>query len=177
MKNIFIGFLLIFLNFDLNIGSSKIGLIPDFIGYIVMIKGLLEMAEESPLFIKVKPLATLMAAYSGVLYLIDLVGISGSLGPLSILLGIASIAISLYISYNIVMGVKDMEEKYNTLLNGNSLKSTWAILAVFNILTFALLLIPALAIICIVVSFIAAICFLVAFNNSKNLYYDMKGWL
>lgn len=177
MKNIFIGFLLIFLNFDLNIGSSKIGLIPNFIGYMVMINGLLEMAEESPLFIKVKPLATFMAVYTGILYAADLVGISVSLGPLSILFGIVSTVISLYLSYNIVMGVKEVEEKYNTPLNGDSLKSTWTFLAVFNILAFALVLIPALTIICIVVSFIAAICFLVAFNNSKNRYYDMKGYL
>ncbi|SHI18015.1 hypothetical protein SAMN02745823_03082 [Sporobacter termitidis DSM 10068] len=177
MKKIFIGFLLIFLDFSLNLGNSRIGLIPDFIGYIVMINGLLEMAEESPLFIKVKPFATFMAVYTGIVYFIDLVGISASPGFLSIVLGIVSAVISLYISYNIIMGVKDMEEIYNTPLNGSSLKSTWTILAVFNILNFVFLLIPALAIISVIVSFIVAICFLVAFNNSKNLYYNMKSWL
>ncbi len=29
MKNVFIGFLLIFLDFNLSLGNSKIGLIPD----------------------------------------------------------------------------------------------------------------------------------------------------
>lgn len=174
MKKIFIGFLLIFLDFDLNLGNSKIGLIPDFIGYIVMINGLLEMEGESPLFIKVKSFATLMAVYTGILYFMDLVGISTASGSLSIILGITSTVISLYISWNIIMSVKDMEEKYNASLNGNSLKSTWTILAIFNILNFVFILIPALAILCIVVSFIVAICFLAAFNNSKNLYYELK---
>ena len=33
----------VFLDFDLNIGNSKIGLIPDFIGYIYMYKGAAEL--------------------------------------------------------------------------------------------------------------------------------------
>ena len=175
MKNIFIGFILIFLDFSLNIGNSKIGLIPDFVGYIVMISGLEEMARESTLFKKVKPYAAGMAVYTGVLYLLDLVGASVSLGALTYLLAFTSTAVSLYISYNIVMGVIDMEGKYNTPLNGDSLKSTWTLLAVFDVLTFVAWLIPPVAIICIIVYFIIAICFLFAFNNSKNLYYDTVG--
>lgn len=173
MKNIFIGFILIFLDFSLNIGNSQIGLIPDFVGYIVMISGLEEMAVESTLFIKVKPYVTGMALYSGLLYVLDLIGVYVTLGILSYVLALISIALSLYISYNIVMGVIDMEGKYNTILNGDSLKSTWTLLAVFNILTFVSLLIPPIALICIIVTFIIAICFLVAFNNSKNLYYKL----
>ncbi len=174
MKNIFIGFLLIFLDFNLNLGNSQIGLIPDFIGYIVMINGLSEVASESQLFMKVKPYATGMAIYSSVLYLMDLFGISASLGALSYFFAITSTFISLYISYYIVMGVKETEGKYNILLNGDKLKSTWTLLAVFNAVTFVALLIPAVAIVCIVVSFIVAICFLVDFNKSKNLYYEMN---
>lgn len=172
MKNIFIGFVLIFLEFSLDIGNSKIGLIPDFVGYIVMINGLVEMDGESTLFMKVKPYVTVMAVYSGFLYLLDLLGASLSLGMLAYALAFISTAISLYISYNIVMGVIDIEGKYNKSLNGNNLKTTWILLAVFNVLTFVSVLIPLVTIPCIIVSFILAICFLFAFNNSKNLYYD-----
>ncbi|MCG8482433.1 MAG: hypothetical protein MJA31_03920 [Clostridia bacterium] len=174
MKNIFIGFLMIFLDFNLNHGNSQIGLIPDFVGYIVMINGLGEMAWESQLFMKAKPYATGMAVYTGILYLMDLFGISASLGAMSYILAIVSTIISLYISYNIVMGVKEMESKYNILLNGDSLKSTWTLLAVLNVVSFVFLLIPAAAGVCIVVCLIVAICFLVAFNKSKNLYYEMS---
>ncbi|NCB52830.1 MAG: hypothetical protein EOM54_13295 [Clostridia bacterium] len=176
MKNIFIGFVLIFLDFNLNLGNAQIGLIPDFIGYAVMINGLVEMGAESELFLKVKPYATGMTIYTGILYFMDFVGASASLGALAYLLAIASTAISLYISYNIVMGVKEIEEKRGSPLNADSLKSTWKILAVFNVAAFVSLLIPVLAIICIIVAFIAAICFLVAFSKSKNLYYEMKAW-
>lgn len=172
MGNLFIGFMLIFLDFNLNLGNSTIGLIPDFIGYIVMIKGLEQMDDESAFFMKIKPYVTGMAFYSTFLYLLDLLGVSISLGVLTYVLAIISTVISLYISYNIVMGVIDMEGKYNTTLNGNSLKSTWTLLAVFNILSFVTLMIPLISLISIIGSFIVAIIFLVAFNNSKNLYYD-----
>ncbi len=177
MNNILIGFLLIFLDFNLTLGNSQLGLIPDFIGYIVLRNGLAEMAGESPLFLKAKPYATGMAVYTGILYFMDLLGISASLGALSYLLAIASTVISLYISYDIVMGVKDMEEKYNAPLNGASLHATWTLLAVFNIVVYISLLIPVLAVICIIVTVIVAICFLVAFSKSKNLYYDLKSRL
>jgi hypothetical protein len=142
-----------------------------------MIGGLAEMAEESPLFEKVKPYATGMAIYTGILYFFDMFGLSASLGVLSFILTIASTFISLYISYCIIKGVKDVEGKYNASLNGDRLQSTWLIFAVFNVVAIVLMLIPPAALVCIIVSFIAAICFLVAFNNSKNLYYKMKSHL
>lgn len=173
MSNIFIGFLLVFLDVTINAGRSTIGLIPDFLGYILMAKGLVEMAEESPLFMKVKPFATFMIVYTGILYFCDLLGISISLGIFSYLLGIVSTVISLYISYNIVMGVRDMEENYNAVLNGDSLKSTWTTLAVFSVITYALILVPVLNIICLIVAFIVAVVFLISFNRAKNLYYEL----
>lgn len=172
MKDIFIGFILIFLDFNLNLGNSKIGLIPDFAGYLIMINGILEMSEESTLFTKVKPQVTAMAVYSGILYLLDLIGLSTGLG-IGYILGIISTVITLYISYNIVMGVIDTEKKYNRSLDAEHLKTIWTFLAVMDILTFALVLIPAVSIICMVVLFIAILCFLIAFNNSKNLYYEI----
>jgi len=173
LSKIFIGFILAFINFNINIGNSNIGLFPDFIGYILIIVGLEEMVHESTFFIKIKPFVTGMAVYSGFLYFIDLIGASVLFGAMTYLLAIISTAISLYITYNIVMGVIDMEGKYNTYLNGENLKSTWKLLAIFNVITFVFLLIPFFAIISIVLSFIAAIYFLISFNNSKNLYYDI----
>jgi hypothetical protein len=173
MKNIFIGLILVFLDFNITLGNSKIGLIPDFIGYIVMITGLVEMSWESPMFAKVKPYVTGMAVYSGIIYILDLFGASVSLGAFTYILAIISTTISLYISYNIVMGVIDMEGKYTTDLNGDNLKSNWKLLVIFDVLSFLLLLIPVAGIISIIISFIIAVCFLVAFSKSKDLYYNI----
>ncbi len=172
MKNIFIGFVFLFLDFNLKLGNSKIGLIPDFVGYMIMLNGLAEMARESKFFIKVKPYATGMTVYSTLIYIMDFFGASVSLGLLPYFLAFTSTIISLYISYNIVMGVLDMEEQYNTHLAGPTLKTRWQYLAIFSVSSFILQISP-LAIICIIISIIVTIYFLVAFNKSKNLFYNI----
>lgn len=172
MQNLFMAFIFVFLDFTVTLGSIKIGLIPDFVGYLIMLKGLEELAHESTLFIKVKPFVIGMAGYSAVLYLIDLLGATLSLGFLTYILAFISMAISLYISYHIVMGVLEIERNHNTFLNGDSLKSIWTLLAILNVLTFVTMFISAIALILIIISFIIAICFLAAFGKTKNLYYE-----
>lgn len=174
MSSIFTGFMFIFLDFSINLGNTRIELIPDFIGYLIMLGGLREMAGESPAFTKVRPHAVFMVFYTGIVWLLEVFGITVSLGALSLLLGLVSIIVSLYISYTIILGVRDMEGHYNTHLNSDSLKAAWNLLAIFTVLTFLLLLIPALSILCIIVSLIAAIWFLVAFSRSKTLYYNIR---
>lgn len=174
MKKLMIGLLMVFLDFNLTLNSNVIGLIPDFIGYIIMIKGLEEMAGESPQFSKVKPYTVGMAVYAGVLYALDLFGITVSLGPFSFLLVVVSVAVSLHISYTIVMGVREMEARYGTDLNGEQLESRWKITAVFTIAGLVSLLIPVLAMIILIIMAVIYVLFLVAFNRSKNLYEGMK---
>jgi hypothetical protein len=170
VRNIFIGFLLIFLDFNLDINTCRIGLIPDFIGYIILINGLKEMTFESKCFEKIKPFVAGMGVYSSILYAMDLFGLSANLSGFGVLLGIASTIISLYISYVIIEGVRNTEINHNADLNSASLKSTWTLMAVFQTASYVSSILPALAIICIIVSFIVAILFLVQFNRSKNLY-------
>ena len=173
MKYILIGFLLIFLDFNINLTSSTLELIPDFIGDIVMVNGLTEMARENYQFIKVKPYAIGMAVYTGILYFLDFAGITGSFGVFGYILVIATIVVSLYISYGIVMGVQEMELKYHTFLNGENLKSMWYFLAACSASAFFAMVIPTLAAVFLILGLIAAISFLVAFNKSKNLYYEI----
>ena len=87
MSNIFIGALFVFLNFTININGIKIGLIPDFIGYIIMVKGLAELENESPYFLKAKGFAKGMAVYTAILYAMDLFGLSYNFGNRGIFAG------------------------------------------------------------------------------------------
>ena len=190
MRNIFIGMILVFLNFDITLGSSKIGLIPSFIGYAYMYFGVLELSEYSHKFVKIAPVIKVMAIYTGFMYLIDLLGFSASFEIpfgfgsfldvgvplefilLSVLLGLISTFASLFISYEIIQGIKDIESVKMKDLNSGQLLSTWKILVVFSLLTYVLLIIPELAIICIIVIVIVDIYYLFVFNKSKNLYYE-----
>ncbi|NLL72864.1 MAG: hypothetical protein GX237_04990 [Clostridiales bacterium] len=171
MRNIFIGFLLIFFNFSIDTDGSKIGLIPDFIGYISILRGAAEMVDKSDFFSNIKPYVTGMLIYSSVLYVFDLFGFTLSYPMFGYILGFISTAISLFISYNIVMGINYIERTYSCFLNGIRLMSMWKLLAFVNIIAYLLMIIPLLALLTIIAVFIINIFFLIEFNTSKNMYY------
>lgn len=170
MSNIFIGFLLIFLDFNINLGNSTIGLIPDFVGYIFLVKGIDDLVSQTVLFAKARSFSIGMGIYTGILYAMDLLGLNSQLGFLGIFLGVISSIISLYISYTIVSGVQEMETSRGIELNGEKLRATWNYMAIFQIAVFITVVIPVLAAIFVIICFITAIIFLVQFNSSKNLY-------
>ena len=57
MNQIFLGMLFVFLDLTLNINNCTIDFLPDFVGYILMMKGLREMESESACFTKSRPWA------------------------------------------------------------------------------------------------------------------------
>ena len=46
MRAIFVGFLFIFFNLNITAGDSVIGLIPNFVGYILLVRGIKELENE-----------------------------------------------------------------------------------------------------------------------------------
>ena len=83
--------------FQLKPRQFQIELIPDFIRYLIMLGGLRVMAGESPAFAKVRPHAVFMAFYTGIVWLLEVFGVTVPFGALSFLLGIASLVISLHL--------------------------------------------------------------------------------
>lgn len=172
MGNIFIGMLLVFLDFSIDIGSSSISLIPTFLGYIFIVKGLSELKVFSSRFSKVMPATKGMVVYSAIVYAMNLFGITPMLGEfISFLLGLITTLVSLFISHGIVIGIKDIETTKSQNLNADQLYSTWILLAIISFITFPLLLLPILAIVSAIVGFIIGIYFLYAFNKTKKLFY------
>ena len=74
MKKIFWGMLFVFFNFTLTFGSSKLGLIPDFVGYLLMLSGVAELRGESECFVKAKPALIVMTIISLLFYIADFLG-------------------------------------------------------------------------------------------------------
>ncbi len=177
MSNIFFRFLLIFLDFNFTINEIFIiGLIPDFAGYILMVKGLDTLAHESFHFERIRPFAVGMGIYSGIIYAFDLFGLSSQISFFGSILGIASIIISLYISYVIILGIREIENNNTVDLKSKSLMTCLAIMAIFQCLTlvFSFFLITSIiSIVFIIFSLLINIVFLICFNTSKNLYEQM----
>ncbi len=174
MIQMLIGFVFVFLDFDITHNISKIGLLPDFIGYIFLYKGLQELAKDSPLFKKMKPYTIGMAIYTGILYFCDLKGFTLYLGGYSLILRVISFIFSLYISYKIIMGIIKIEEVNESDLNGDTLKRIWIQRTIFAVLTIMFVFIFKVYIILNVLTAALSIYFLFEFKKAKRLYDDMK---
>lgn len=174
MENIFIGMLLVFLDFTIKLDSNRIiiGLIPDFIGYILMMKGLKELIATSEEFEKAKQLAYGMAIYTGVLYAMDLFGISSSIWWFfSYALGAGALAGELVVAFWIIKGLTRFEILYNRNLQAENLLYIWKIRLAFSVAAYALTWIPVISIFALLGSLIVSIIYLAYFNRTKKLFY------
>lgn len=170
MDKLFWGLLFTFLDFNLDLGNVRIGLIPDFLGYIFIVQGCGLLREESERFAKVKPVAVVLAVYSGVSYITDLFGISVQLGAWGLVLGLVFVAVALYMSFQTVAGVQDMEAARGTDLRAAYLRSVWTAVAVLEVIVLLFSWVPVLNLFCLIAAFVVYICFLAAFHRSRKLY-------
>lgn len=170
MDKLFLGLLFAFLDLNLDLGNVRIGLLPDFLGYIFIVQGCGLLLAESQRFAKVNPVAMVLAVYSGITYAMDLFGISARLGIWGLLLRILFAAVSLYMSYQIVAGVQDIEVRRSADLQAAYLRSVWGGVAVLEVIGLLFSWVPVLNLFCMIAAFVVYICFLVAFHRSRELY-------
>ena len=97
MKSIFISLFFIFLDFSINFGNMRIGLLPTFVGYLLLYRGLKTIYTESPHFAKMQPFSMGMAVYNGLLYILDFLGMSLWLGYIGVFLSFFYKVLCLYI--------------------------------------------------------------------------------
>ena len=128
MKKVFWGFFFVYLNFNLTLNGHALNLLPDFVGYILLFQAAGALAGESGRFRTLRPFAAGMAVYTGILWVGDLLAVTGGSGWLDGLLSLAAAAVSLFISWSVVQAVLEIERVRGADLNGQSLRTAWFIL-------------------------------------------------
>ena len=82
MSDLFLGAFLTLLDYKLVVGDSLVGLLPGVLGWILVVRGLRRMSEEEPAAAGIlkRPIriAKCLIPASGILYLIDLLGVDSS---------------------------------------------------------------------------------------------------
>jgi len=170
INNIFIGILLLFINFDVHFGNMTVGTVPNFLGFYFILKGLSELAELSERFDSMKIFAKAMIFYAMVIYGLNLLGIFGALGILSYALTAIAMGIQLFIYYNIVMGIRDIELASQTRLGARRLHALVIYMSIFYIMGFAFFFYE-LALFGLIAGFVTNFTFLYAFYRTKKEYY------
>lgn len=171
MSSIFWGFFFIFINFNLTVNQHVLNILPPFVGYLLLMRGTRDMEAESSLFAPVRPFAVGMAVYTGILWLGDLLGVTGQGNWLGMLLGLAATVISLYVSWAVVQAIRDVESRRGADLNSVSLKTAWTVLAVAQVAAYVLALLGSLlALMGVIAGLVGIIWFLVALWRSRRNY-------
>lgn len=171
MKKLFWGLFFVFLNFNLSVNRHTLNLLPPFVGYYLLYQGAKELDGESSLFQSVRPFAVGMGVYTAVLWLGNLLGISGSSGMIGALLGLLAVLVGLYICWVLIRAIRDMEERRNADLNSDAMRRAWIVLAVSQAACWLCVwLLSGLAILGLIAGVIGIILLLTAFWKGQKLY-------
>ena len=173
MDKLFWGFFFLFLNFNLNFNGASLGLLPDWVGFILLYLGCSELESESALFQKPRPFCVGLGIYTGVLWLMSLLGIGADLGLLNWVLGLVAVCLNLYTSMLIVDAIANVEMRRNYDLCAAHLKKVWKVLAVCTAAAQLLTIVPVLALVCVVAAAVTGIVFLVAIHGTRKAWRNM----
>ncbi|WP_298035175.1 hypothetical protein [uncultured Dysosmobacter sp.] len=171
MKKLFWGLFFVFLNFNLSVNQHTLNLLPPFVGYYLLYQGTKELDGESQLFRNVRPFAVGMGVYTAILWLGDLLGVSGGSGVIGGLLGLLAVLVGLYICWALIQAVRDMEERRGADLNSAAMRRAWIVLAVSQAACWLCVwLLSGLAILGLIAGLIGIILLLMAFWKGQKLY-------
>ena len=176
MTLIFVGYLLSIFHFTIN-GS---GLHLDFLGFILIAAGLWQMADKSAHFERAIPWAIGRIVLSLLPYIISLFALPFE-GVIFNLAAWADIALTLYISYNIVAGIGDLQKNENLDLGYEKLNNIWTIHAFLTIVCSLLSYIPldpvvAISILLIIINLGVNIAFLVLLFKARTRYQSAPSY-
>ena len=129
MDKLFWGFLFLFLNFSVNLNASSLQLLPDWVGFILLYAACNELESESDMFQKPRPFCLGLAIYTGILWLLELMGVSASLGIFSWVLSLSATCLNLYVSMLIIDALTNVEMRRNYDLCVAHLRKVWKVLA------------------------------------------------
>lgn len=173
MLQIFIGYLFLFFNFEIN----GLDLLPSFVGYIFIFVGLGKLKNESSYFSKSRPWAIVMTAFEVISFAKLIIQTELSV-LLFTILGYASAAVSIYIMFCIVKGIGDIEKTYCVAMEYEKIMLVWKIASALRIAIAMLTFLPtelgsiiSIGIACI--GFIVHIIFIVYINRVRKAYENL----
>lgn len=181
MKKFVFGFLLIFLNFNLNFNQFSLNVLPDFVGYYLLMKGMEEMKRESPRFENASPFAIGMIIYTAVLWLGALLNVGG--GVLGMVLSVIAQVVHFYIAWVLVQALREMEQNHGADLYGSVLLSRWKIMLGLNVAIQLLRVLASvgtirivmtIATVLVLAALIWAFLFVLGWNRAANLWEELQ---
>lgn len=174
MNRLFWGLLFVALDFELNPGSVTIGLLPDFIGWYLLMKGMEALAEENRYFDRGRHWAFALCLLNVVLYGADLLNPSGMNAFAMWMLGLAGLCVGVYVTGSMIRGIRQMEEDHHRQLHSEKLKIMWMIQAVMGILAHLFSWLPLVGEFTAAAAVVTAVCLLIAMYGTAKCYEERE---
>ncbi len=174
LKKIVIGLLFILFNFTINFEQTFIiNIIPSFVGYVFLKRGLQSLLaiNENESFLKTTKLANILFIITLGTFLMDLLGISVLVNQEFLLFGLLFsmivMLLQLLLLYHLTKGIQ-VFNNYATEHN-HPLYVTFLMIAIANVLSYLFIFIDLIALMLIIISFIANIAYIIIVNKISNI--------
>ncbi|MCD8211749.1 MAG: hypothetical protein LUC17_01825 [Oscillospiraceae bacterium] len=175
MKKIFIGLLIVLFDIRITVAETHvIGLLPDFIGYIVIIFGVNQLLKlwKSQALRVARVLCYPMILFSAYSYLRDILGLE--VDGFAILWALLCAVICSVITFMLTRSVRDVENQAGLELGSGRLTIRWLFSAIVEVVICFLLPYDLIYLICLFVQLVVNVIFLSAFYQSDQKY-EWKG--
>ena len=174
MNRLFWGFLFVVLDYELKIGSATLGLLPDFGGYFLLMKGMESLADENEYFARGRHWAFGLMLLHLVLYGGALLDPPAMTAVGLWVLGLAGHIVGLYLVNRVIAGIRQMESSSGRDLQSEKLKFMWLIQAVMGTLAYLLNWVPLVKSFAALASAVTGICLLIAMYGTKKRYEERE---
>lgn len=170
MNRLFWGFFFCLLDVKFTVGRATFELLPDFIGYLLVMKGMEELAGENKFFDRGRHGAFGMVIVSLVLYGADLMDPDTNARVGLWVLELAALIGQLVILRAAISGIGCIASDYKLDLRCERLWSMWLVLAVLDPICHLLSWVPLVGSVCKAASLVTGACFLLALFDTRKRF-------
>lgn len=128
MTEIIIGLFYIFFNMFFSTAAFSVNILPSFIGYMFILLGLFPLVKESKRFKLPIVISFVLLAYRLVTYLIETFDEPIEEKAVMFPMEIIALILGAVLIYYIILGIEDIEERYNRNLHSSVLKGMFFVL-------------------------------------------------
>lgn len=174
LKKIVFGLVFVFISFNIRFSNGGfLNLLPDFVGYLIIIKALDRLITEthSEDYFKTRKYAFIMFFISVIFFMMDLLGVTANLdNSLAFIIfttSIISLIINLLFLYYLTIGTIELTQDEEL---SQKLKTSFWFVAIGSVLVHLLILLPAIALLILVVTLIANVIYIINMNKIANFH-------
>lgn len=164
MNRLFWGLFFVLLDYEVTVGTAVFEVLPDFVGFYLMMKGMEQLAEKSARFDRGRHWSFALAVAVVILYGANMMDPDAMTRVWLWAAGLAVLAVTLVLIRWIVLGIQEMGQQIEQL------KSMWLILAVLLPICYLANWIPLVGSICGGAAMVTAALFLVSLWDTKQKY-------